>query len=118
MDQHAPGEWLLSSLHSCITDEYCQLQHPISIQVQLPEDPSKPEWKLDGKTITISDLPLNFLVSTLRDRILQHTGSSLPASRIRLAYAGKMLTNAVSIAEYNLEDEDLLVLSVSAARKR
>jgi splicing factor 3A subunit 1 len=93
-------------------------QHPISLQVQLPNDPSKPEWKLDGTVVTTPELPLNLLVSTLRDRILQHTESSLPTSRIRLAYAGKMLTNANSIASFNLEDEDVLVLSVSNARKK
>jgi len=91
---------------------------PISLQVQLPDDPSKPEWKLDGTMATIPDLPLNLLVSTLRDRILQHTGSSLPTSKMRLAYAGKMLTNRNSIASFNLEDEDLLVLSVSDAKRR
>jgi splicing factor 3A subunit 1 len=92
--------------------------HPISLQVQLPDDPSKPEWKLDGSIVTIPDLPLNLLVSTLRDRILQHTRSSLPTSRMRLSYTGKMLTNAYSIASFNLEDEDLLVLSVSSAKKK
>ncbi|KAG7092258.1 hypothetical protein E1B28_008622 [Marasmius oreades] len=90
--------------------------HPISLQVQLPNDPSKPEWKLDGKVVTIPDLPLNLLVSTLRDRILQHAGSSVPASRIRLSYAGKMLTNKNTIASYNLEDEETLIFSVSAGR--
>jgi splicing factor 3A subunit 1 len=94
------------------------LQLPISLQVQLPDDPSKPEWKLDGKIVVIPELPLNLLVSTLRDRILQHTQSGVPASRIRLSYAGKMLTNATSIATYNLEDEDLLVLSVRDAKKK
>ncbi|KAK7466901.1 SF3a splicing factor complex subunit [Stygiomarasmius scandens] len=92
--------------------------HPISLQVQLSNDPSKPEWKLDGTTIVIPDVPLNLLVSTLRDRIIQQTGSSVPVSRIRLSYAGKMLTNASSIASYNLEDEDLLVFSVSAPKKK
>jgi splicing factor 3A subunit 1 len=85
--------------------------------VQLPDDPSKLEWKFDGTIVTIPELPLNLLVSTLRDRILQHTGSSVPTSRMRLAYAGKMLTNRNSIANYNLEDEDLLVLSVSSVKK-
>ncbi|KAF7978110.1 hypothetical protein HWV62_1524 [Athelia sp. TMB] len=92
--------------------------YPISLQVQLPNDPSRPEWKLDGTVVTIPDLPLNLLVSTVRERILQHTGSGVPASRMRLAYAGKMLTNANSIASFNLEDEDLLVLSLSEARRR
>ncbi|KAK0240331.1 Pre-mRNA splicing factor PRP21 like protein-domain-containing protein [Armillaria nabsnona] len=92
--------------------------YPISLQVQLPNDTSKPEWKLDGSTVTVPDLPLNLLVSTLRDRIVQHTGISVPISRIRLSYAGKMLTNSSSIAVYNMEDEELLMLSVSPAKKK
>lgn len=92
--------------------------HPISLQVQLPNDPSKPEWKLDGKIVTIPDLPLNLLVSSLRDRILQHTGSSLSASKIRISYLGKILPNANTIASYNLEDEDMISFSVNAAKKK
>ncbi|KAJ7219077.1 Pre-mRNA splicing factor PRP21 like protein-domain-containing protein, partial [Mycena pura] len=92
--------------------------HPISLQVQLPTDDSKPEWKLDGSVVTIPDLPLNLLVSTLRDRILLHTGSSVPVSRIRLSYTGKMLNNKDTIAVYNLEDEDILVFSVRDAKKK
>ncbi|RDB24300.1 Splicing factor 3A subunit 1 [Hypsizygus marmoreus] len=92
--------------------------HPISLQIQLPNDPSKPEWKLDGTIITIQDLPLNLLVSTLRDRILHHTGSAVGASRIRLSYQGKMLTNSTSIASHNLEDEDMLVFSIRDLKKK
>jgi splicing factor 3A subunit 1 len=84
----------------------------------MPLDPSKPEWKLNGQTVTIPDLPLTLLVSTLRDRILQHTESSVPASRIRLSYQGKMLTNKESIALSNLEEEDLLVFSVRDPKKK
>ena len=84
----------------------------------MPNDPSKPEWKLQGQVVTIPDLPLNLLVSTLRDRILQHTGSAVPASRIRLSYMGKMLTNSSTIAASNLEDEDMLVFSVRDPKKK
>jgi len=100
------------------TDHLFYFQHPISLQVQMSNDPSKPEWKLQGQVVTIPDLPLNLLVSTLRDRILQHTGSTVPASRIRLSYLGKMLTNSTSIATSNLEDEDLLVFSVRDPKKK
>ena len=86
--------------------------------IQMPNDPSKPEWKLDGGVVTLHDLPLNLLVSTLRDRILQQTGSMIPASKIRLSYAGKMLTNQQTIASYNLEHEDTLVLSVRDQKKK
>lgn len=91
--------------------------HPINLQVQLPDEPSKPEWKLNGQIITLADMPLTLLVSTLRDRILQQTGSALGASKIRLSYAGKMLSNVNTIASYNLEEDDVLVLSVNMKKK-
>lgn len=84
----------------------------------MPTDATKPEWKLDGQLVTVPDLPLNLLVSSLRDRILQHIGSSLPASRMRLSYAGKVLTNMNTIANYNLEEDDVVVLSVSDKKKK
>jgi len=92
--------------------------YPISLQVQLPHDSTKPEWKLDGGVVFVPDLPMNLLISTLRDRIRNVTGSALPASRMRISYQGKMLTNSSTLGHYNLEDEDILVLSVSEQRKR
>ncbi|KAF8270335.1 Pre-mRNA splicing factor PRP21 like protein-domain-containing protein [Lactarius quietus] len=92
--------------------------HPISLQVQLPSNATMPEWKLDGTIVTIPDLPLNLLVSTLRDRIIATTGSALSAWRLILSYNGKMLTNRNTIASYNLEEEDLLVLSVRDQKKK
>jgi len=92
-------------------------QHPISLQVKLPTDPSRPELKLDGTVVIIGDLSSTTLVTTLRDRILKSTGSAVSASKIRLSHAGKMLTNMSSIASYNLEDEDMLLLSVRDQRK-
>ncbi|KAI0319830.1 Pre-mRNA splicing factor PRP21 like protein-domain-containing protein [Amylostereum chailletii] len=86
--------------------------HPISLQVQLPNDATKPEHKLDGSVVTIPELPLNLLLSTLRDRVIQATGSALSASKIRFSYVGKMLANQNTLASYNLEDDDVLVLTV------
>ncbi|KAH8983550.1 Pre-mRNA splicing factor PRP21 like protein-domain-containing protein [Lactarius hatsudake] len=92
--------------------------HPISLQVQLPSNASTPEWKMDGTIVTIADLPLNLLVSTLRDRIIATTGSSLSAGKLIVSYNGKMLTNRNTIASYNLEEDDLLVLTVRDQKKK
>ncbi|KAF9066881.1 Pre-mRNA splicing factor PRP21 like protein-domain-containing protein [Rhodocollybia butyracea] len=92
--------------------------HPISLQIQLPMDATKPEWKLDGKVVTIQDIPLNLLVSTLRERILQNIGSTANVGRVRLSYAGKMLTNKSTIASYNMEDEELVVMTLGDAKKK
>jgi len=92
--------------------------HPITLHIQTPNDASTPEWKLDGSVVVLQDLPLSLLVSTLRDRFLQTTGSTLGAARMRLSHHGKMLTNKSSIASYNLEHDDVLLLSVSEQKKK
>lgn len=92
--------------------------HPISVQVQLPIDEAKPEWKLDGSVVTLSEIPVKYLVSTLRDHIVRQTGSSIPPGRIMLAYNGKPLRNSDTLAVYNVEDEDMLTLSVRDAKKK
>ena len=94
--------------------------HPISLRFQLPLDASKPENKLEGQTITIQDIPVNWNVGTLRDRITQATGSALAPGRLRIAAGGGggMLSNANTIASYNLEDEDMLTLAVRDPKKK
>ena len=86
--------------------------NPISISVQLPTMPEKPEWKLNGSIITISDLPLNFLVSSLRDRIAGIIEAQLPISRMRLDFGTKVLSNASTLASVNLDEGDMIVLSI------
>ncbi len=73
---------------------------------------------MDGTIVTIADLPLNLFVSTLWDRIIAATGSSLPSGKLILSYNGKMLTNRNTIANYNPEEDDLLVLSVRDQKKK
>ena len=91
---------------------------PISLRVQLPKDPSRPEWKLDGSIVTIPEIPVNYLVSTLRDHILRQIDSTVAYSRIMLSFNGRMLTNKQTIANYNIEDEDLLVLTLREVKKK
>jgi len=78
----------------------------------------KPEWKLNGSVVNIPDLPVTLLVSSLRDRILSQITSSLAASRVRLNYGNKVLTNSMSLATYNLDDGDEIVLHVRDAKKK
>ncbi|KAF8520200.1 Pre-mRNA splicing factor PRP21 like protein-domain-containing protein [Hysterangium stoloniferum] len=91
---------------------------PISLFIQLPNMPDHPDWKLDGTVATVPDLPLNLLVSTLRDRIVRHIDSTLPPGRVKLTYMGKLLTNQQTIAVYNLEDGDTVVLDVREVKKK
>ncbi|CAE6520816.1 unnamed protein product [Rhizoctonia solani] len=85
---------------------------PVSINVQLPNHPENPEWKMNGQTVAVPDLPLTLLISTLRDRVQHIVGSSLGASWMRFSYNGKPLTNNQTLASYNLGEGDLIVLDV------
>lgn len=85
---------------------------PITISVRLPSMPEKPEWKLDGSIISIPDLPVKTLFSTVRERIKRVVDADLPISRLRLDYGAKVMSNSSTLASVNLDDGDELVLVV------
>ncbi|KAG8883112.1 SF3a splicing factor complex subunit [Tulasnella sp. 331] len=96
---------------------------PVKLSIRLPssattEVPLKPEWNMDGSVVEMVDLPVTLLVSSLRDRILSHIKSSLAASRVKLSFSGRVLTNSMSLATYNLDDGDEIVLDVREAKKK
>lgn len=68
--------------------------------------------------VEIKDLPVTLLVSTLRERILSYIKSALAAGRVKLSYGNKVLTNSMSLATYNFDDGDEIVLSVRDAKKK
>lgn len=86
--------------------------NPITISIQLPTMPEKPEWKLNGSIINVPDLPLNFLVSTLRDKVMAIIDAPLPLSRIRFDYGTKILSNTNTLASVNIDDGDTIQLSI------
>lgn len=49
---------------------------------------------------------------------MKSTNIGVGYSHIRLAHEGKMMSNQASIASYNLEEEDLVVLSVREPKKK
>jgi splicing factor 3A subunit 1 len=85
---------------------------PITICVQLPNMPDKPEWKLDGSIINVPDLPVRTFWSTVRERIKRVVDADLPISRIKLDFEGKTMNNSTSMAGVNLEEGDLVVMSI------
>lgn len=85
---------------------------PITLPIQLPSMPDKPEWKLSGQIINITDLPVNTLFSTVRERIKRFLDADLPISRLQLSYQGKVMSNSSSLASQNLDESDILTLAV------
>ncbi|KAL1407197.1 SF3a splicing factor complex subunit [Vanrija albida] len=85
---------------------------PITLSVQLPTMPDKPEWKLDGSIVSIPDLHVNTLFSTLRERIKRALDADLPISRLRIDYNSKVMSNGATLASVNLDDGDMVVMAV------
>ena len=78
----------------------------------LPSVPDKPELKLDGSVIVVPDLPVNTLFSTLRERIKMVVDADLPISRMQLSYEGKTMNNKFSMASVNLDEGDMVTLTL------
>lgn len=91
---------------------------PIKISVQLPNVPDRPEWKLNGSIIDVEDLPMNFLISTLRDRIAKIIDAPLPIARMKIDFGPKTLSNASTLASVNLDEGDILHMSIRETKKK
>ena len=74
--------------------------------------PEKPEWKLNGSIITLEDIPVSFLVSTLRERIKNIIDAPLPISRMKLDYGAKTLSNSSTLANMNIGEGDMIAMSI------
>jgi splicing factor 3A subunit 1 len=85
---------------------------PITISVQLPSMPDKPEWKLDGSVIQVPDLHVKANFGMVRERIKRVVDADLPVSRIRLDFGPKVMSNASTLASVNLDEGDVLVMTI------
>ncbi|GAA5956960.1 hypothetical protein JCM3765_006652 [Sporobolomyces pararoseus] len=82
---------------------------PVKIGVQLPDYPSKPAWGCDGSKLEL-EIPLSLLVGTIRDRVTAMVG--LPVGKQKFTYKGKILANSTTLAALNLDNGDVLHVSV------
>ncbi|KAH8914362.1 hypothetical protein BT69DRAFT_1089475 [Atractiella rhizophila] len=83
---------------------------PVSIVINLPSYPEKPEWGCNGSAIVLDDVPLNLMAGSLRDRIMHKTGC--PVAKQRLLYGGKILSTGITLASLNIDDGDIITLQL------
>ncbi|ORZ03776.1 Pre-mRNA splicing factor PRP21 like protein-domain-containing protein [Syncephalastrum racemosum] len=89
----------------------------VTLTIQTPSLPDKPEWQLNGQTITLSGLPLSTLISTVKDRITSQLG--MPAGKQKLTTVTNMvLNNSKSLEFYNITDGTHLVLGLKDKGKK
>ncbi|KAF1806424.1 Pre-mRNA splicing factor PRP21 like protein-domain-containing protein [Mucor lusitanicus] len=84
-----------------------------SVTIQTPTMPDKPEWNLNGGTISVPGLLPNTLISTVKDRIASQLG--MPAGKQKLSNANTVLNNSKTLSFYGIGEGHSLVLEV---RKR
>lgn len=72
---------------------------PVSLQVQVPHNADKPEWRLNGQIISLN-VSLNDPVSSLKSKLQEETG--LPPAKQKLLYDGMFFKDNNSVAFYNL----------------
>lgn len=89
--------------------------HPITLSIQLPLFPSKPEWSLLGQTIPLSEITVNLPFGALRERIKRALGAGagdLPISRMQLSYEGRVMNNSATLAGSNIGEGDVVHLAL------
>ncbi|KAG0188443.1 hypothetical protein DFQ28_004823 [Apophysomyces sp. BC1034] len=75
----------------------------ISLTIQTPEMPDKPEWNLTGSAVTVTDIYPAALISTVKDRIAAQLG--MPVGKQKLStMTGTVMKNSNNLQFYGLED--------------
>ncbi|KAL8286882.1 hypothetical protein RQP46_003888 [Phenoliferia psychrophenolica] len=90
--------------------------NPITIMIQLPDYPAKPEWGCNGTIIAIDQVPLTLLVGGLRDRITMKCG--LPIGKQKLMFKSRILANSTTLASLNFDEGDEITVQIKDAKKK
>ncbi|CAG8515671.1 15072_t:CDS:10 [Acaulospora colombiana] len=101
-----------------ISEEEWMITHqgPISIHIQCPTIPEKPEWSCHGQILILENLSLATLVSTVKDKIFAQL--NFPAGKQKLTIGGAVMKNQVSLAYYNIEDGGVIGLAIKDRGKK
>jgi splicing factor 3A subunit 1 len=78
------------------------MQHhkgPVTIQVQVPNVSDKPEWKLNGQTLSIT-IGLSETIQKLKQSVQVET--EMPPAKQKISHDGIFFKDSNSVAFYNL----------------
>lgn len=75
------------------------LQSPVTIQVQVPNLSDKPEWKLNGQTLSIN-IGLGDTIQKLKQKVQEET--DMPPAKQKISHDGIFFKDSNSVAYYNL----------------
>lgn len=72
---------------------------PVTLQVQIPNQNDKSEWRLNGQTISMT-LALTDSITILKSKLQDETG--MPPAKQKISYEGMFFKDSNSVAYYNL----------------
>lgn len=100
IDDEPPNKKLRGEDNLLPEDQFLAMHSgPVTLQVQIPSASDKPEWRLNGQTVSIT-LSLTDTVTTLKQKLQDETGM-VPAKQ-KISYDGMFFKDSNSIAFYNL----------------
>ncbi|VDN38327.1 unnamed protein product [Gongylonema pulchrum] len=89
----------------------------ITVYVQIPGTSPNPEWKLDGRRLSVTmdiaapaSFQPTFPIGTLKNFVQDETG--LPGSKQKLLYDGLFLKDACTLAYYNMNTDAVVQLQI------
>jgi splicing factor 3A subunit 1 len=82
----------------------------ITITVQLPIVPEKPEWNLNGQAIPLT-MPLTDPISVIKAKLSDLLGGMLPGKQ-KLVYNGMFVKDSNSLGFYNMMNGSVIYLQL------
>lgn len=82
---------------------------PVTFQVIVPHIPDKPEWNLNGQSLTFT-MPLTDTLTAVKSRISEQIG--MPAGKQKLQFEGMFVKDSNSLAFYNVPNGATMVLGL------
>ncbi|XP_053605415.1 splicing factor 3A subunit 1 [Plodia interpunctella] len=110
-EDEAPPSKRMRSEDALEPDHVWLKRHPgaVHLQVSLPLQPERGEWRLDGRALALS-LPLSTAVADLKAMLQRST--NMPTAKQKLHYEGLFFKDTNSLAYYNVPPGAVIQLQV------
>jgi len=100
LDDEPPNKKTRQEDHLIPEDVFMQChKSPVTIQVQVPNLSDKPEWKLNGQTLTIN-IGLGDTIQKLKQRVQEEV--EMPPAKQKISHDGIFFKDSNTVAYYNL----------------
>lgn len=100
IEEEPPNKKLRSEDNLLPETEFLAMHNgPVSLQVQVPHNTDKAEWRLNGQIISLN-VSLTDQITSLKSKLQEETG--LPPAKQKLSYDGMFFKDNNSVAFYNL----------------